>query len=995
MKWIGLAVCLAAPLQAQTALSDNARRQIAELLADKASRSPVERKLGSHLIYGARMARGQRITPSIDTLPLDRNTLQMKGDLVHVDVNGEITDKLIQAVNDAGGQIVSALPKFRTLNVWIPLLACEKLAARNDVETIMPAPIPTLASHPVSHPGAKPAATLRARMGALFGPPQQVSIPDQGGLIAEGIDQVQAMGYTGSGVKIGVMSDGVDSLSQLQMQGYLPQNITVLQGQAGSGDEGTALLNVVYDMAPGAQLYYASAHISEAQMAANIMSLVDNYGINILVDDVNWSDEGFFQDTTISQAINYAVSKGVLCFTAAGNNNNFDSATSGTWLGDFTASGSTISISGVNYQLHDFGNGLVENPVSPQPDTQAPGLWFVLQWSDPWDCPTNNYDLFLVIGGSVVGASTNLALCVSGSYPEQYISQGQLGVSVVIAKDPSSATRAIELSTGRAVLGRYSDGAVQGHSGAANEVVVAAADVFYTNNQLGGGGLFTGGAVDPIDLISSDGPRLMFFDPNGNPLNPGAPNPFTIAGGGAISLAKVDITASDGVNTAVPAYNPFGGTSAAAPHAAAIGALLKSANAYISNTDIVNAMKCTALPVTANSFFDGNLQLGQPNGVFPRTQGAGIAMANLAIGAIFPQVTIASKPSGQSFTISGSGCQPGTYSTPTSLKLPTDASCTVTLSNPTIPGGTGARQIFNAWSDGDTSNPKSFTVPVCSSVTYTASYQQEYQLTAAAYPSSGGAVAAVPSSADGYYPAGATVQLTATPANGYSLTQWNDDAGGTANPVSVTLSAPRFVTADFANPAVSAVSLNMVSQGGLAGQALQIPIQLAATGAAVPANFQFDLSFDPTKLAFTSAQAAASLTGAGKSLSTQTLPNGNIRLTSTGANPTTLPAGTVASATMTLNPQFSVNGTLLTMLNCSATDAHGSSLTTNCGSAVVESGWCDVQGTGVVGTTDVEAIISEALGLAPPANDLTHAGAVTVGTVQVVINASNGLGCAY
>jgi len=40
--------------------------------------------------------------------------------------------------------------------------------------------------------------------------------------------------------------------------------------------------------------------------------------------------------------------------------------------------------------------------------------------------------------------------------------------------------------------------------------------------------------------------------------------------------SKPDITAADGVSVATPGFNPFYGTSAAAPHAAAIAALLKS-----------------------------------------------------------------------------------------------------------------------------------------------------------------------------------------------------------------------------------------------------------------------------------------------------------------------------------------------------------------------------------------------------------------------------------
>ncbi len=994
--WIALAACVAPVLRAQGEISPNVRLQMAELLADKEARTPAQRKLASHLIYGARMRRGQSITPHLASMPAAMNTLKMRGELVEVDLDGDITDDLTKAVQSAGGQIESSFPEYHTLRAWLPLLQCERLAERADVHFIVPAAVAHTASHPVAFPAAKPApksAKPRGRpAGMLFSPltPQGPAVPDTGGIIAHGANFVQAMGYIGTGVKVGVMSDGTDSLSTLQQQGYLPNNITVVPGQAGTGDEGTALMNVIYDMAPGVQMFYATAHSSAAAMAANINTLVNVYHVDILVDDVNWSSEGMFQDTAIAQAITNAANAGVLCFTAAANNNNYDSFTGGTWLGDYApATGNSINISGSIYTLHDFGGGNAQNPVSGQPGNGSAGFWFILQWSDPWGCPTDNYDLFLISAGNIVGASTNQQTGCFGLPPEQYINPGQLGVSVAIAKSPTAAVRALQLNTGRAELGLYSDGAVVGHSGSASEVSVAAAEVGYTVNPpvANGGAIFTGGSANPIDILSSDGPRLIFFDVNGNLLNPGAANPYTIGGGGATTLNKVDITAADGVNTAVPLYDPFGGTSAAAPHAAAIGALIKSADPYITNANVVAAMKSTALVVTTNFI--------QTGGVFPRTQGAGIAMANRAVAAVMPQVTFASTPSGQSITIAGSGCNPGTYSTPITKTFLTDAVCTVTLNTPTIPGGAGSQQVFTSWSDLDTSNPKTITIGLGGPFTYTANYEQQYLLTTGVFPPASGGVASLPVSSNGYYPSGLVVQVAATPATGYSFTQWTNDAGGNANPNFVTMSAPRNVIANFANPTTSAVGLTMMSESALAGQNVQIPIQVAASGTAVPSNFQFTLNFDPTKLTFSSAQASTALTGAGKILVTQSLGAGTMKFTSTGANQTPLPAGAVGYAIMTLNPQFTSNGTLVSMQSCSATNAQASGLTTNCGTAIVEAGWCDVTGNGTITAADVAQMLAEALGQAPPANNLTQAGVVNVGAIQLVINAIIGLGCPY
>jgi hypothetical protein len=54
---------------------------------------------------------------------------------------------------------------------------------------------------------------------------------------------------------------------------------------------------------------------------------------------------------------------------------------------------------------------------------------------------------------------------------------------------------------------------------------------------------------------------------------------------------------------------------------------------------------------------------------------------------------------------------------------------------------------------------------------------------------------------------------------------------------------------------------------------------------------------------------------------------------------------------------------------------------------------CAVQGNGIVTVSDVQQMINEALGAAPPANDLNGDGIVNVTDVQVVTDAALNLGC--
>src|SRR5262249_18020472 len=101
-------------------------------------------------------------------------------------------------------------------------------------------------------------------------------------------------GIDGTGVNIGVLSNGVDSLGTLQGSGDLPA-VTGLSGQGGSGDEGSAMLEIVFDLAPGAQLFFATANGGPTNFAKNIRDL-RTAGCDIIVDDVFYFVESPFED---------------------------------------------------------------------------------------------------------------------------------------------------------------------------------------------------------------------------------------------------------------------------------------------------------------------------------------------------------------------------------------------------------------------------------------------------------------------------------------------------------------------------------------------------------------------------------------------------------------------------------------------------------------------------------------------------------------------------
>ena len=423
-----------------------------------------------------------------------------------------------------------------------------------------------------------------------------------------------------------MLSDGVTSLAAQQALGELPA-VTVLPGQAGSGNEGTAMLEIVNDIAPGAQLFFATAFTSQASFAQNILDL-RTAGCDIIVDDVGYFREAVFADDNVAQSVNSVTTSGGLYFSSAGNEGNKDDSTSGVWEGDFLDSGTgtagTVTIAGGTF--HNFGGGVTNDELTASNGGAPIGLF----WSDPLGGSSNDYDLYILNAGltAVVNAATNVQSGTQDPVELSTISPAA-GRRLLIFKKTAAALRAVHLNTFRGRLAISTTGQTHGHSAAGDAYSVAAtpaaAAIGGPPNPVGPfPGPFNSGNVS--ELFSSDGPRRMFFNPNGTPVTP---DNFLFGTNGGVVRLKPDITAADGTASAVPGFNPFFGTSAAAPHAAAIAALLKSAGSF-TPAQIRTALTSSAIDIEVA----GN----------DRDTGAGIVMAFQALQAIgaTPQPHIAS-----------------------------------------------------------------------------------------------------------------------------------------------------------------------------------------------------------------------------------------------------------------------------------------------------------------------------------------------------------------
>lgn len=579
----------------------------------KKSLTPAERKQSSQLVVEKRLRADRSLAAK---LPDYRSGVGVSSaGTVAVDIAASRDQAVASAVQAAGGTVRYAAGG--AVRADLPLAAVDTIAGRADVAEVRPAAQATTWSEPGNRDFRQAAAAQAAAA-------TQVSEGDK----AHGADTARTTyGVSGSGVKVCVLSDGVDSLAKSQSAGELP-TVDVLSGQKGSGDEGTAMLEIIHDLAPNAALGFATAFTSEASFAANIRALRTTGHCTIIVDDVAYFDESPFQDTQVAQAVNDVTAAGVLYFSSAGNSGNATDGTSGYYEGDFRASSSKIS--GVTGTPHDF------DPSSTTQNFDALsagslGKPVTLFWSDPWGKSANDYDLFILnSSGSVVASSENGQSGAQNPYEIASVPTTGSGYKVAVVKY-SGADRFIALNV---IRGRFvasgslkafsTNGVTNGHSAAANAFSVAAAPAgpafgrpLETGDPANPAGPYPGqfSASSKWERFSSDGKRHLFYNADGSAITPG-----NVSSTGGTTRSKPDITAADGVATSVAGFQPFYGTSAAAPHAAAIAALLLSGKPTATPAQIRSALVSSAI------------DLGAPG--FDTVTGNGVIMAGPALAAL-------------------------------------------------------------------------------------------------------------------------------------------------------------------------------------------------------------------------------------------------------------------------------------------------------------------------------------------------------------------------
>ena len=513
-----------------------------------------------------------------------------------------------------------------------------------------------------------------------------------GTAVSEGDAQLNAtgarasFGVDGGGVTVGILSDSFDqdpaavthaagdvAAGDLPGPGNPcghPAPVNVLENfvpeEAGEtpGDEGRAMAQIVHDLAPASPLAFASAFNGELGFAANIRRLaaspaLGGAGAEVIVDDVGYFAEPFFQDGPVAVAAGEVAATGASYFSAAGNSNLIDAGGNdiSSWEAPaFRDSGGCPAALAVAAGL--VGPACMDFDPGPGGDdtfgiTVAKGATLIadLQWAQPWNGVSTDLDAFLLdsSGDPLEGEDDDGNKFLVGEYADN-VGATQRPVEVFPWKNDTGAAVEVQLVVNRcagacnpaasaAAAPRLKLALLQNGGGvtATEYPESSGGDVVGPTvfGHAGASGAIAVGAIPFNDSgkaepYSSRGPVTHYFGPvvGAVPAAPIAPQ----------TIPKPDLAATDcGVTSFFASFSiaesvwRFCGTSAAAPHAAAVAALMRAANPGASVAQVRSALASTASPVGS---------LG------PEVVGAGLVNAYAAVDALAlpPRVTITQAP---------------------------------------------------------------------------------------------------------------------------------------------------------------------------------------------------------------------------------------------------------------------------------------------------------------------------------------------------------------
>ncbi len=445
-------------------------------------------------------------------------------------------------------------------------------------------------------------------------------------------------GLDGSGVTVGMLSDSFDTLNgaaQDVATGDLPADFRVIdESPTRASDEGRALAQVVHDIAPGADILFATAFTGRANYANNIRDLADA-GADVIFDDVSYLNEPFFQDGILAQAVDDVTAQGAVYLSSAGNQGR------ASYEAAFRDSGLMIDASpNASAIAHDWDPGPGVDPVLDFTLAGGDSLFVSFQWNEPFASASDaspgsasDLDIYLVDPDTLLPVRDSDGLIFGGlasnigGDPVEFFrienNTGQprdLGLVIENAAGPDPDFMKIVFFDSRSFVeekspeyfAEFINPAIVGHTAATGTIAVGASAYFNTPAF----------GTDPavINDYSSTGPTRILRDIDGALL----PEPEI--------RDRPDITAPDGIDTTFFGQDfdndgipNFFGTSAAVPHAAGVVALMLEADPTLTTEEIRLILRETALDMGAPGY-DG-------------VTGGGLVQADAALLAVLSDDT--------------------------------------------------------------------------------------------------------------------------------------------------------------------------------------------------------------------------------------------------------------------------------------------------------------------------------------------------------------------
>ncbi|MGH8399375.1 MAG: hypothetical protein ACRETA_14230 [Gammaproteobacteria bacterium] len=241
----------------------------------------------------------------------------------------------IQSLENLGATNIHVTALMNVVEAWIPADQLSSVAAKSWVQHIkVPQYVFT--------------------NGVTSAPPQprSGSVDTQGDTLMGAAAFRNATGDTGQGITVGVINAGDAGLSQSEGTGDLPSSVWVDTNYTGIDDgEGTAMMEIVHDLAPGANLAFCGPQTTAEFV--NCLSDLKQHGTQLIVDDLAFPVTAYFTNDSDVTAVQQWQSQNpsVRLVTAAGN-----FATS-FWSGTYNSSAiNPITINNVTYnEAQNFG----------------------------------------------------------------------------------------------------------------------------------------------------------------------------------------------------------------------------------------------------------------------------------------------------------------------------------------------------------------------------------------------------------------------------------------------------------------------------------------------------------------------------------------------------------------------------------------------------------------------------------------------------------------